>query len=506
MKPFEKYTFQCAKNVFEDETQATEKWIKPALDSGATLCVSPLCIGKKAALHKRGRDFYMQIDGVEEDCSKEMEHIISDFNFVDDDFVLEGSLTGDEGCLKSFSITDILYHKGSDLTSKPLWERQQSLHKNFGDLSGYHTLLVPAYSIETESEFKKFLTDHKGSFIAGIDESFYTEGCPSNQWCAVGKGLVPTTETKKSKTEFDLKDWELWKEKIQKGVQGQFTVHESNGQYKLLLKTVRPFQSDLFTGVTFESIDKSTNLKRQFEEGNQFVVGFTKHRSPSPLSTSVVDRGNFSVLKSTDESTVIDFDGSSNVLKGIYNVDGVSKHNFKDEPQVPTDLVYQLSYSEVNAVGIDKKLNITWYGIEGVEVSKNIHAIEKQGEEEQFVFGEVLVPEDTDAHGDIYDDEEVRFAAHFFMEKFANVGLMHEMFINDEAKIVETFIAPVNMTLKCTDGSTRKIKKGTWLMGMKILSKRLWEDVKAGRLTGFSIGGIATVQELKKLIKAYFGR
>ena len=37
----------------------------------------------------------------------------------------------------------------------------------------------------------------------------------------------------------------------------------------------------------------------------------------------------------------------------------------------------------------------------------------------------------------------------------------------------------------------------------RIVSEKLFEDVKAGRLTGFSIGGIATVQELRKLMHEY---
>ena len=108
------------------------------------------------------------------------------------------------------------------------------------------------------------------------------------------------------------------------------------------------------------------------------------------------------------------------------------------------------------------------------------------------------------AHKDIYSADEIRFAAHHFMEKFNNTGLMHEKFINDKAVIVETFIAPVDMTLEASDGSKRKIVKGTWLAGMKILDEMLWADIKNGVFTGFSIGGIATVQELKKLMDLYY--
>ena len=36
-----------------------------------------------------------------------------------------------------------------------------------------------------------------------------------------------------------------------------------------------------------------------------------------------------------------------------------------------------------------------------------------------------------------------------------------------------------------------RLRKGTWLLAVRILSDELWEQVKGGELTGFSIGGSA---------------
>ena len=43
----------------------------------------------------------------------------------------------------------------------------------------------------------------------------------------------------------------------------------------------------------------------------------------------------------------------------------------------------------------------------------------------------VLEPEVVDAQGDIYSADEVRQAAHRFMEEFGGLGLMHRFRVND---------------------------------------------------------------------------
>lgn|GEM_PF-6799104 len=105
---------------------------------------------------------------------------------------------------------------------------------------------------------------------------------------------------------------------------------------------------------------------------------------------------------------------------------------------------------------------------------------------EHFVLGVVLEPERVDAQGDIYSEEEVRRAAHRFMEEFGGLGLMHRMRVNDQVKVLESYLAPTEFTM---DGVT--VPKGTWLLGVRVLSGTLWERIRCGELTGFSIGGTA---------------
>jgi DNA adenine methylase len=106
--------------------------------------------------------------------------------------------------------------------------------------------------------------------------------------------------------------------------------------------------------------------------------------------------------------------------------------------------------------------------------------------DERYVLGIVLEPEVVDAQGDIYSAEEIRAAAHRFMEDFGGLGLMHRVLVNDQVKVLECYLAPVDFELAGVS-----VRKGTWLLGVRVLSDELWAQVKDGGLTGFSIGGSA---------------
>jgi site-specific DNA-adenine methylase len=106
--------------------------------------------------------------------------------------------------------------------------------------------------------------------------------------------------------------------------------------------------------------------------------------------------------------------------------------------------------------------------------------------EERYVLGIVLEPETVDAQDDIYSAAEVRDAAHRFMEQYQNIGLMHQGLVNERVKILESYLAPTSFSL---DGA--QVRKGTWLLAVRVLDDELWGQIKTGELTGLSIGGSA---------------
>ena len=110
-------------------------------------------------------------------------------------------------------------------------------------------------------------------------------------------------------------------------------------------------------------------------------------------------------------------------------------------------------------------------------------------EEERFVMGVVLEPlekDNPDAQGDFYSAEDVREAAHFFMENYAQIGLMHSGLVGKRVAILESYVAP-----EAFEVGGEKVQKGTWLLAARVRDDELWELVKAGKLDGWSIGGVA---------------
>jgi DNA adenine methylase len=106
--------------------------------------------------------------------------------------------------------------------------------------------------------------------------------------------------------------------------------------------------------------------------------------------------------------------------------------------------------------------------------------------DERYVLGIVLEPETVDAQADIYSADEIRKAAHRFLEEFGGLGLMHKLRVNDKVKVVESYLAPVDLPI-----GELIVKQGTWMLGVHVLDDALWSAIKAGQLTGFSIGGTA---------------
>lgn len=119
-----------------------------------------------------------------------------------------------------------------------------------------------------------------------------------------------------------------------------------------------------------------------------------------------------------------------------------------------------------------------------LDVKKSI-SISKVDAERRLVYGVVYEPEIVDAQGDFANAEEIEKACHLFMQDYQNVGVMHEEVLPDSsASVVENYITSQNIML----GDDR-VRKGSWVMVVKVHDDELWESVKKGELTGFSMAG-----------------
>jgi len=127
-------------------------------------------------------------------------------------------------------------------------------------------------------------------------------------------------------------------------------------------------------------------------------------------------------------------------------------------------------------------------------VEKAFQVVHK-ADEKRIVYGVVLSPHGPDAQGDVIPPEEIEEAAHNFIAFGGAIGINHEG-RPIAARPVESFIAPVDFEYVPGKPESR-IRKGEWVLAVKVFDDAVWEKVKRGELTGFSIQGWARRQKLR---------
>lgn len=133
---------------------------------------------------------------------------------------------------------------------------------------------------------------------------------------------------------------------------------------------------------------------------------------------------------------------------------------------------------------------------EGEEaLTKSIYVpIIKAAKERKTITGVVLEPNTVDAHGDIIPEDVILDAAEDFLANInvqTTLGLMHKDF-KQPLQLVQSFvISDSDVTI-----NNVLVKKGSWVIVVRVLSDKIWQDIKDGKLTGFSIGGKAKVKNL----------
>lgn len=122
------------------------------------------------------------------------------------------------------------------------------------------------------------------------------------------------------------------------------------------------------------------------------------------------------------------------------------------------------------------------------DFEKKFDVIIDKSDEKQLVYGVVYEPDVEDAHGDYMNSADIEKAAHEFMKEARNIDTNHD-FESGVGEVVESYIAPADFEI---DGET--VTKGTWVMVTKA-SDEVWEAIKKGEITGYSMAGTAEVLE-----------
>lgn len=119
-------------------------------------------------------------------------------------------------------------------------------------------------------------------------------------------------------------------------------------------------------------------------------------------------------------------------------------------------------------------------------LEREVKLLKSESTEERFVLGVVLEPNVVDSQNDYESPDDIRKAAHLFMEEYGELGTQHTEMVTGKLKVLESYIAPSDFEM-----GGEKVNKGTWVMGIRVVDDGLWADVKKGAFTGFSIGGSA---------------
>lgn len=114
--------------------------------------------------------------------------------------------------------------------------------------------------------------------------------------------------------------------------------------------------------------------------------------------------------------------------------------------------------------------------------------INKEDEEQKLVYGVVYEPDVEDSHGDVMSASEIEKAAHGFVKDARNIDKQHN-FESGVGEVAESYIAPADF-----DIGGNSIKKGSWVLVTKA-SDEVWEDIKKGEITGYSMAGKAETLE-----------
>ncbi|MGG0047087.1 XkdF-like putative serine protease domain-containing protein [Bacillus subtilis] len=123
---------------------------------------------------------------------------------------------------------------------------------------------------------------------------------------------------------------------------------------------------------------------------------------------------------------------------------------------------------------------------------KEVKVLTKEADEQKLVYGIVYEPDTVDAHGDFMRAAEIEKAAHGFLKDAREIDKQHD-FQGGVGEVVESYVAPADFEM---NGET--IKKGSWVLVTKA-SEEVWEQIKKGEITGYSMAGTAeTIEKQEK--------
>lgn len=117
---------------------------------------------------------------------------------------------------------------------------------------------------------------------------------------------------------------------------------------------------------------------------------------------------------------------------------------------------------------------------------------QKEASDERIAYAAVLVPGEPDHDFEIGEkiltEEEIERVANGWLENYKNIDLQHQL--NNCAVPVQSYTTYSERVVKTANGDEYTLPKGTWILGCKVGDEGVWDSIKSGALTGYSVMGI----------------
>lgn len=156
---------------------------------------------------------------------------------------------------------------------------------------------------------------------------------------------------------------------------------------------------------------------------------------------------------------------------------------------------YEITDARISFVSlVDKAANLRKFLItkaaDGRASFTTCGRIIRKDAENHYVTGIVYEPLAEDAHGNYMTEEEITKAAYWYAENGNHVDLQHSFQPLDGAAVVENWVAKADYKI-----GDEEVRKGTWLMTIKVTDGEVWKGIEDGEITGLSMGGIGNYSE-----------
>jgi hypothetical protein len=129
--------------------------------------------------------------------------------------------------------------------------------------------------------------------------------------------------------------------------------------------------------------------------------------------------------------------------------------------------------------------------------TRDVKILTKADDEQMLVYGVVYEPGVEDAHDDFMTAAEIEKAAHGFMKDAQNIDTQHN-FKDGAGEVVESYIAPQDFKV-----GEQVITKGSWVLVTKA-TPEIWDAIQKGEFTGYSMAGVAEVEQKDSVEKNFF--